>query len=488
MSDVFFAERMCHSCFRLLNYLTGYRSNLNNFIFCKDCITKNKTIDPKIKFTDLSNSDSLYLQNDHQKNPDFFYDQLLKIIVPKNKIIIRESSFITINSLSTNQRLILRFREECKPFVENSIKIDAFCRIMKFNIQESVENFNRLIIKIHSLKFLEDLGSLKRTLKKLISEFLKYSVADFYYKNELFDEELIEENELLIYYKPLEAFNRSLIKVLNEDNRKLAKLKLDIFIKEFRSTEKKFSELDYLFNWTQVEGIDSNFNTIWDNKSKPKISKRQSFRNMINSKVNKNIKCINKMPLDPRLVQSNDTLFLSSFNNFSSMYPLKHFPVITYFNEIQRIISLSNGRFNLTSKFYNLWKVECNKHINIGPTFVLFQNSKFRVGAYTDQNWTNSLDYKHSRTTFLFSLNFKRMYRIKKTHYDYSIRSNSQFGVNRLTEKYKYGVQEIDFDYTDSSLRNNEKLFSFEVNDFQEKDNYILGERTDPIVMRQFLN
>ena len=100
---------------------------------------------------------------------------------------------------------------------------------------------------------------------------------------------------------------------------------------------------------------------------------------------------------------------------------------------------------------------------NIGPTLILIKSKKGkRFGGYNPLNWDSTYMYKHHPSTFLFSLDNKKKYKLKEDNVQYSSvggKSYFAFGI---------GHDLYISDHCTSNSNSYSNPYSFMINDFNE--------------------
>ena len=100
---------------------------------------------------------------------------------------------------------------------------------------------------------------------------------------------------------------------------------------------------------------------------------------------------------------------------------------------------------------------------NIGPTLILIKSKKGkRFGGYNPLNWDSTYMYKHHPSTFLFSLDNKKKYKLKEDNVQYSSvggKSYFAFGI---------GHDLYISDHCNSNSNSYSNPYSFMINDFYE--------------------
>ena len=100
---------------------------------------------------------------------------------------------------------------------------------------------------------------------------------------------------------------------------------------------------------------------------------------------------------------------------------------------------------------------------NIGPTLILIKSKKGkRFGGYNPLNWDSTYMYKHHPSTFLFSLDNKKKYKLKEDNVQYSSvggKSYFAFGI---------GHDLYISDHCTSNSNSYSNPYSFMINDFYE--------------------
>ena len=100
---------------------------------------------------------------------------------------------------------------------------------------------------------------------------------------------------------------------------------------------------------------------------------------------------------------------------------------------------------------------------NIGPTLILIKSKKGkRFGGYNPLNWDSTYMYKHHPSTFLFSLDNKKKYKLKEDNVQYSSVGGKSY--------FAFGIGH-DLYISDHCTRNSNSYsnpYSFMINDFYE--------------------
>ena len=100
---------------------------------------------------------------------------------------------------------------------------------------------------------------------------------------------------------------------------------------------------------------------------------------------------------------------------------------------------------------------------NIGPTLILIKSKKGkRFGGYNPLNWDSTYMYKHHPSTFLFSLDNKKKYKLKENNVQYSSvggKSYFAFGI---------GHDLYISDHCTNNSNSYSNPYSFMINDFYE--------------------